>query len=57
MAQREPLEEAKESGVIKTVEEIKLTNDKKKVFKEGIVYDTFEEVSPGVLDVAKIDEK
>ena len=51
------IEEAKESGVIKTVEEIKLTNDKKKVFKEGIVYDTFEEVSPGVLAVAKMDEK
>ena len=47
------IEEAKEVGVIKTVEDIKLTNDKKKVFKEGIVYDTFEEADPTIFAVAK----
>ena len=48
------MEEAKKLGIIKTVEEIKLTNEEKKVFKKGIVYDTFEEADPTVFSVTKI---
>ena len=49
------MEEAKERGVIKTVEDIKLSNEKKKTFKEGIAYDTFEENDQGVFAIAKVD--
>ena len=37
----ESLDKAKESWVIKHVEDIKLSHEKKKVFKDGIIFDTF----------------
>ena len=37
------LEAAKEKGVIKHVEDIKLSNGGKKIFREGVVFDTFVE--------------
>ena len=49
------MEKAKERGVIKTVEDIKLSNDKKKTFKEGIAFDTFEENDQGVFAIVKVD--
>ena len=40
------LEVVKEKGIIKHVEDIKLSNDGKKIFREGVVFDTFvEEIS------------
>ena len=57
---KESLEKAKDDGIIKSVEDIKLTNDKKKTFKEGIAYDVFDEEDQGVFAVAqveKIDDK
>ena len=49
------IQKAKEIGVIKHVDDIKLTNEKKKGFKEGIVFDTFDETSDtGVFAVAKV---
>ena len=41
---QESIDKAKSDGVIKSVEDIKLNNDTKKVVKEGIMFDTF--VSP-----------
>ena len=48
---------AQSDGIIKTVEDIKLTNDKKKTFKEGIAYDVFDETDHNIFAVAKVDEK
>ena len=48
------INKAQEEGVIKTVEDIKLTNEKKKTFKEGIAYDTFDNVEQGLFAVARI---
>lgn len=39
---RLPYEKAVEKGVIKSVKSIKLSNDEKKVLKEGIVFDAFD---------------
>ena len=50
------MNKALESGVIKTAEDIRLTNDKKKTFKEGIAYDTFDESEHGIFAIAKLDE-
>lgn len=47
------IDKAKDLGIIKTVEDIKLSNDNKKVFKEGIVYDTFEEADPSIFAASK----
>ena len=35
------IQQAKLDGVIKSVEDIKLNNETKKIFKEGIMFDTF----------------
>ena len=51
------IEKAKDNGVIKTVEDIKLTNDKKKTFKEGIAFDTFDEVEQGFFAVARLEKE
>ena len=50
----ESLEKAKEWKIIKHVEEIKLSHEKKKVFKDGIIFDTFEESDPSVFAVARV---
>ena len=54
------INKAKESGIIKHVDDIKLTNDKKKVFKEGIIFDTFDDTGDvavfGVAKFGKIDK-
>ena len=39
---KEPVEKAIDMGVIKSTSDIKLNNDAKKVFKEGIIYETIE---------------
>ena len=39
-----PITEAVNLGVIKSVKDIKLSNDAKKVFKEGIVFDSMEDI-------------
>ena len=36
---------AVESGILKSTKDIKLDNDSKKVFKEGVIYDSFENVN------------
>ena len=46
--------EAVKDGVIKSVKNIKLSNDEKKVMKEGIVFDTFDTDNSNVA-VAKIN--
>ena len=51
------IQKAQKAGLIKTVEDIKLTNDKKKTFKEGTAYDTFDDTEQGIFAVAKIDVK
>ena len=48
------IHKAQEAGVIKTVEDIKLTNDKKKNFKEGIAYDTFDDTEQGIFAVERL---
>ena len=48
-----PLEVAKEAGIIKTVQDIKLTNESRKLVKEGIVFDAFEDESAAVFTVAR----
>ena len=48
------IDKANEKGVIKSIENIKLSNEKKKVLKEGIVYDTFDEINEGVFAVAHV---
>ena len=35
------VEDARALGIVKTVEDIRLTNESKKKFKDGISYDTF----------------
>merc|ERR1712015_189975 len=47
------IEKAKESGVIKSAGDIKLSNDEKKVFKKELVYDTFEEENIGAFTVKR----
>ena len=51
-----PVNQAQEAGIIKTVEDIKLSNEKKKVFKEGIAYDTFDDTDQGIFALARIEE-
>ena len=38
---QELIDKVKSNGIIKSVEDIRLNNDAKKVVKEGIVFDTF----------------
>ena len=53
------LEAAKEKGIIKHVEDIKLSNDGKKIFSEGVVFDTLVEENDvfAVANVSKEDIK
>ena len=57
-------EDALKSGIIKSVQDIKLTNEAKKVMKEGIVFDQFEKDESNVaiervnlIDVNKVAER
>ena len=50
------LEKAKQAGIITSVEDIKLSNDKKKTFKEGIAYEAFDEVEQGIFAVAQVEK-
>ena len=55
-----PTEKAKEIGVIRSVEDIKISNEMRSEFKEGIVYDAFEPNDPAAFAFAassKFDEK
>ena len=61
---RKPYEDAVADGVIKSVHDIKLTNDAKKTLKEGIIFDQFEADDSNVavakintIDVKKIAER
>ena len=46
--------DAIKEGVIKPATDIKLNHDKKKVFKKGIVYDSFEEENSDILAVLAV---
>ena len=48
------IEQAKQEGVVKHVDDIKLSNDKKKIFGEGVAYDTFDTTDTGVFAVTRI---
>ena len=50
------LEKAKEAEIIKSVEDIKLSNDKKKTFKEGIAYEAFDDVEQSIFAVAQVEK-
>ena len=47
---RLPVEKAVESGVIKNTKDIILDNDSKKVFREGIIYDTLADATANVTE-------
>ena len=51
------IEKAKEGGIIKHVEDIKLSNENKKKFKDGIVFDTFDTENSDVLAVCNFGKK
>ena len=51
------IEKAKENGIIKHVEDIKLSNENKKKFKDGIVFDTFDIENLDVLAVCNFGKK
>ena len=53
---RDTLENANKDGIIKSVDDIKLTNEKKKTFKEGIAYDSFDEVDQGIFAVKQVEK-
>ena len=36
------IDQARKDGVIKNIEDIKLNNEKKKIIKDGIIFDTFD---------------
>ena len=50
------LKKAAEDGIVKSTDDIKLNNDKKKKFKEGIAYDTFDDVDHGIFAVAQVEK-
>ena len=59
-----PYEDIVNEGIIKSVHKIKLTNDERKILKEGIIYDQFETddynvglMKINVVDVKKIAER
>ena len=59
-----PYEDIVNEGIIKSVHKIKLTNDERKILKEGIIYDQFESddynvgfMKINVVDVKKIAER
>ena len=61
---REPHAAAVENGIIKSVHDIKLSNEAKKVMKEGIIFDQFEAddtmvavANINVIDVRKVAER
>ena len=47
---------AKELGVVKSVEDIKLTNDERKIFKKELVYDEFEDHTTNTFAVVKVNK-
>ena len=52
------LAKAKEDKIIKHVEDIKLSNENKKKFREGVVFDTFDDQNAdifAVVNVGKVD--
>ena len=53
------ISKAQELNIIKTVEDIKLTNDKKKILKEGIAYDSLilDDLTEGIFAVVKVNTK
>ena len=54
----QPVEKAKESGIIKSTKDIKLDNDSRKVFKEGVIFEEFENVMEVKTDVINaVDNK
>ena len=57
-------QEAVAEGIVKSVKDIKLTNDAKKVMKEGVIFDTFEDEFTNVavalintIDIQKVAER
>ena len=50
------LHQANDAGIIKSVNDIRLTNEKKKTFKEGIAYDSFDEVDQGFFGIKHIEK-
>ena len=48
------VEQTKKEGIIKHVIDIKLSNDKKKIFGEGVAYDTFDTTGTGVFAITRI---
>ena len=48
------IEQAKHEGIVKHVDDIKLSNEKKKIFGEGVAYDTFDTTDTGVFAVTRI---
>ena len=48
------VEQAKLDGIIKHVDDIRLSNDKKKTFGEGVAYDSFDTTGTGVFAVTRI---
>ena len=51
------VEQAKKEGVIKHVEDIKLSNDKKKIFGEGVAFDSFDTTGTGVFAVTRVGKR
>ena len=47
---------AKELGVVKSAEDIKLTNDERKIFKKELVYDEFEDHTTNTFAVVKVNK-
>ena len=54
------IDQARKDGVIKNIEDIKLNNEKKKIIKDGIIFDTFDTSNDdsgvfAVVNLSKID--
>ena len=54
------IDQARKDGVIKNIEDIKLNNEKKKIIKDGIIFDTFDTSNEdsgvfAVVNLSKID--
>ena len=50
------IDKAKNDGIIKSVDDIKLTDEEKMVFKEGIAYDAFDDVEQGIFAVKQVEK-
>ena len=56
------IDQARKDGVIKNIEDIKLNNEKKKIIKDGIIFDTFDTSNDdsgvfAVVNLSKIDTR